>query len=1453
MRRQVHGPSHSLLTLVLWGALAQTSPGRQDETSGPAAPDSAITRLVVQRGWGDHYIDLDASGRWIVTAAGTVVNVFSVAHRALAHQRDLGVIVKDPRWIDEGGSLTFVAASHAWRYDWRIGKLQDAGEIDYDAVATTFVPRTGEVLSLVERGEGRALLRAGVEVATGLPASATAIAVNATGARVLVVCDGSELLTVDAMDGGDLRRAPLSEPSWGLPWNVSSSQLRLAPDGSAAAALVECDGSNAVVLARFEDAEAYALLVRPPPKLQIRGVAGFRSDGLRLFVDAGAQAPIELDVTTGEWVEPPEGGQVVSVTYRDFEATAEMFAVTAPGFVHTWKVGAGSFATSISGRDRAILHATVDARGQLIVEVADGAFGRRQAAIDLRAGEVRWINPAEESPPIHEPLRVFGAGADANVLTWDSSRNPIARLDVPAREFEHLPGTAGGGARRLCVSGRRVVAVDVHSGAVTLDVVLVDAPVSGHWLPRSERCVFAFASGAVEIWDEVGAVRQRRWDAVTVASRQGVVGRRHAVAELPDDRVWIATGTEWVFLDVGAPDPVARRPVRLDSVRSTEGGFLAWGFGAPIAVGRGDPATLAIADMTVLADGPLGFYWDPQTIPGTDIVVSPSTVNGLLVWRETESAAIAEVVLSESGGLLILGRDGQYLATPEALELLVAVDGEGRVQFPATFDLDRNDPATLLERIGLAEPARIEHLRAQRERRLAKSTREVAGERPRLGFAERPPLASTEVDSVRLKVRVEQGPPLARYHVEINGVPIGGAAGSALPSATTDWVLDLPLGPGENRVSIVGAAAAESESDAGVESDPLTTVIHGGEQRAPEVFLLSAGISAHPQPALRLRHAAHDVEALEEALRRRHGSGLRSVVLRDSQATRAAILERRAFLEEARFGDLIVVHLAGHGFLDARGSFAFVTADATPDGPDACLSIGDLEQLLGGLGAGRVLVLIDACHSGAGGAQSEARVEVVPLETPRGARPLDTAPTAAPYRWAFADVGVGTGATILGAASATQYAVESDRIGHGAFTHAILEALATGEPADRTGVIHVSQLVEYVRDRVVAFTGGRQVPQIHSSPFGFDLEIASAWPLSTLCVLSEAWSGGSGDVESGGRYLALFNDDEIRVVDLVEGSAESVAMPAPDTSFRVEALPGGAVFAWDGDGDAAGVWVHQPGSDWMRCDDVPRFAVLVAGATHALCFDSEASALVRLADLRVIDRSEGFLAVEWDPTEGVAWALPVGREDGVVRVGFGDAGMLVKKMPAAWAWPKFEPEITIYRYLSPGGRYLISVRARWDGAGDWMVAIQESATGAERQRWSIAAAGEVVLLTPDGPIALAPLGSMGAGLRVVSFGGDVLREAPGALSFLAGKFAPATGARFALAGSKVAMAVDLQPAFFQTRDWERFRVLDPWTGGCEGWFDVPGVSVLLLGGRDRLLVVAQGRVMAIAVPEGQRR
>ncbi|NUQ01430.1 MAG: caspase family protein, partial [Armatimonadetes bacterium] len=301
--------------------------------------------------------------------------------------------------------------------------------------------------------------------------------------------------------------------------------------------------------------------------------------------------------------------------------------------------------------------------------------------------------------------------------------------------------------------------------------------------------------------------------------------------------------------------------------------------------------------------------------------------------------------------------------------------------------------------------------------------------------------------------------------------------GRALPPAVAQELVADPEaaewgGQREFRVTVplpVGAFRARlravAHDSAQLCSPPaeLLVVAPNAAQQPAALRLLAIGINryAHLPEQYQLRYAVPDAEALAAALARL-GNGqpyaaVHPVVLTDARATLANLkLALRDLKDSATEGDVAVVFISGHGVTADNETFYFPTHDVRTDDLQAtALSAQDFVTALREIRARQVLVLADTCHSGG----------IV------GGRALDSDLLAERLNRTAHQM-------VFTAAAQDEVSIGRETWGHGAFSYALLQAIAGEGDANRDGALSYAELRDFVTARVTELTAGQQHPQL---------------------------------------------------------------------------------------------------------------------------------------------------------------------------------------------------------------------------------------------------------------------------------------------------------------------------------------------------------------------------------------
>jgi WD40 repeat protein len=261
-------------------------------------------------------------------------------------------------------------------------------------------------------------------------------------------------------------------------------------------------------------------------------------------------------------------------------------------------------------------------------------------------------------------------------------------------------------------------------------------------------------------------------------------------------------------------------------------------------------------------------------------------------------------------------------------------------------------------------------------------------------------------------------------------------------AVTASWDVELP--PGTHTLRVLAQSAVSSATSAAVE----VTYEPPAPPPGPTLYVLSIGIDKYPK-GLELDAAVKDATALVETLTAKgtpqpYGK-VQTALLTDRKATRKGILDGLGWLKKNMTeDDTAVIFYAGHGYRDrAAGQFYLVAQDANVKNiPGTAVSGTEVREILIDV-PGKILVLLDACHSGAIGADKIAD------------RPDDLR-----RQLSAEDCGVVTMCAAMGSEEA------GERGEHGYFTQALLDGLQGKAHKNRLGFVHLTALHFYVEERV---------------------------------------------------------------------------------------------------------------------------------------------------------------------------------------------------------------------------------------------------------------------------------------------------------------------------------------------------------------------------------------------------
>ena len=307
--------------------------------------------------------------------------------------------------------------------------------------------------------------------------------------------------------------------------------------------------------------------------------------------------------------------------------------------------------------------------------------------------------------------------------------------------------------------------------------------------------------------------------------------------------------------------------------------------------------------------------------------------------------------------------------------------------------------------------------------------------------------------------------PVVAMRLIVDGRPYQGAAGvqrftPAREKAEASWKVALPPGPHSL------AVLAESAVSKGMSAPVVVT--RAGKEELPNLYIVAAGVSDYPGD-MKLNFAASDAVLLTSTLAK-HAKGIFGIVevktMTDKEATKKAMLEGLDWLRAKMTAkDVGIFSFSGHGGRDPRtGQFFLVPVDVSEsDVVGSCMSGEEFKSRLENM-PGRLIAILDACHSGAAASAKP---------NPNAGRPDNL------VRDLLTD---DYGVIVMSSSLGHEYSMESPVTRAGFFTLGLTEGLSGRADINRDGIIYIHELSYYAALRVGQLSGGRQNPTLGRPP-----------------------------------------------------------------------------------------------------------------------------------------------------------------------------------------------------------------------------------------------------------------------------------------------------------------------------------------------------------------------------------
>lgn len=483
--------------------------------------------------------------------------------------------------------------------------------------------------------------------------------------------------------------------------------------------------------------------------------------------------------------------------------------------------------------------------------------------------------------------------------------------------------------------------------------------------------------------------------------------------------------------------------------------------------------------------------------PTGNLLLSAGNDNTIRLWNVQSGKEIAAFSDFGENQTIIMLPDYYYFSSKGALSNINITYQNKEYTFDQ-LDLVFNRPDIILERLGNADLDLITAYRKAYEKRLRKMgfnpssfDREFRLNAPEVTITStQDPFIETRQPVYTLSFTAEDKLfNLERYFVTVNGVPLYGLQGKKFETVgkKAEQTVTIPLSTGTNtiKISVLNQKGVESLAE------KIEVIYTPTSLVKPNLYVIAVGVSNFMQTDYNLTYAdkdAADIVNLFKQQSNKYGE-VKTFLLQNQQATVENILALRSELEKTRPDDQVVMFIATHGLLDNDLDYYLATYDVDFAQPQKRgLRYDKLEALLDGIPARKKLLLIDACHSGEVD-KEESQLVAANLSTDgnvksRGFKVVKKKGTTISLKTSFelmkelfTDLRRNSGTVVISSAGGAEYAYETQELRNGVFTYSVIEGLSQGK-ADLSGdkKIYVSELRDFVGNRVKELTGGKQNP-----------------------------------------------------------------------------------------------------------------------------------------------------------------------------------------------------------------------------------------------------------------------------------------------------------------------------------------------------------------------------------------
>lgn len=494
--------------------------------------------------------------------------------------------------------------------------------------------------------------------------------------------------------------------------------------------------------------------------------------------------------------------------------------------------------------------------------------------------------------------------------------------------------------------------------------------------------------------------------------------------------------------------------------------------------------------------------WITHVALNKNNLLGVSLRNGEFKFIDPKSGDEIVTIVGEDENYIFKTAENYYKVSKNGHTLVTFRMGQSAYPFEQ-FDLKYNRPDKVLEALKCDDPYLIDLYQRAYEKRLKKlgvSINDLSNEVhvPEIKLKNRSAIPIfTKEDHLTLDLSaMDDKYELKKLNVWINNVPVFGSKGKEISGKKWSEKVKIPLGSGFNQIQISVENEKMSESLSEYVEVELTKKVK------PNLYLLSIGTSEYKDSRYNLSYAAKDANDLVKLFSNENDiyESVQSKTLTNEQVVKDDFLALKEFIKDAKIDDVILIFIAGHGLLSTELDYYYATHNidfAAPEGKG--LEYSQIEYILENILTLKKILIMDTCHSGEVDkdevsldleSDEENQDDIAFRNVGPAIKENEKVSPSKMVKELFTDVRKGTGTTVISSAGGAEYAMESDQWKNGLFTYCLLNGL-TNRTADldKDGLITLSELQTYVKEKVSKLSHGRQVPTTRVQNYALDYTI----------------------------------------------------------------------------------------------------------------------------------------------------------------------------------------------------------------------------------------------------------------------------------------------------------------------------------------------------------------------------